>query len=130
MTAQHRFACVACDHRVYASAPDSETARQRARERGAAHVNRAHADRLARSPSWPDRLSPADLLTGEATFNGLHGWLRPVADSAVCPRCGYCADGGGDPECTAAECACPACRAASSRDRDRLLADSIAAFVR
>lgn len=130
MTAQHRFTCVVCDHRVYASAPNSETARQRARERGAAHVNRSHADRLARSTVWPDRLAPADLLTGEATFGALHGWLRPVEESAVCPRCGYFGDDAGDRVRTGRERSCSACRTLPSQDRDRLLADAIAAFVR
>lgn len=89
MPVQHRFECVACGHRIRATGEDSETARQRARERGATHVNDAHADRLANSTRWPDRLAPGDLLSGDATYGALHGWLAPADDLLVCADCGY-----------------------------------------
>ncbi|USZ69057.1 hypothetical protein NGM10_04800 [Halorussus salilacus] len=89
MPVQHRFECVTCGHRIRTTGEDSETARQHARERGAAHVNDAHADRLADSTRWPDELASDDLLVGEAAYGGLHGWLAPVDDLLVCADCGY-----------------------------------------
>lgn len=89
MRAQHRFECVHCGHRVHATGPDSEAARQAAREQGAAHVNDAHADRLAESVHWPDELAPDDLLSGEAAYGSLRGWLVPADDLLVCGDCGY-----------------------------------------
>ncbi|MFC4449239.1 hypothetical protein [Halorussus aquaticus] len=89
MMVEHRFECVHCDHRVHATGEDSDAARQRARERGADHVNDDHADRLARSVHWPDELPAEELLTGEAAYGSLRGWLVPADDLLVCADCGY-----------------------------------------
>ena len=89
MTVEHRFECVHCGHRIRATGEDCEAARQDARERGAVHVTEAHADRLARDPDWPDDLSPDDLLTGDAAYGSLRGFLGPADDLLVCDDCGY-----------------------------------------
>lgn len=89
MTVQHRFECVHCGHRIHATGSDSEAARQHAREQGADHVNEAHADRLRESVHWPDELALDDLLTGEAAYGPLRGWLAPADDLLVCRDCGY-----------------------------------------
>lgn len=89
MSVQHRFECVTCGHRIHATGPDGDAARETARERGAAHVNDAHVDRLVDSTRWPDELAPGDLLSGEAAYGSLHGWLVPADDLLVCADCGY-----------------------------------------
>lgn len=97
MTVRHRFECVHCGHRIHVSGADSEAARQAARERGAEHVNEAHQQLLVRSPGWPDELAPGDVLTGDAAYGSLRGWLGPADDLLVCADCGYRFDGeGGD----------------------------------
>lgn len=89
MTVEHRFACELCGHRLGGTGEDSEQARQRAREAGAAHLADAHADRLAASPEWPDDPNPDDLLVGEAAYGSVRGLLAPVDDLLVCADCGY-----------------------------------------
>jgi DNA-directed RNA polymerase subunit RPC12/RpoP len=89
MTVQHRFECVHCGHPIRATGPDSEAARQAAREQGAAHVNDAHVDRLAESVHWPDELAPDDLLSDDAAYGALRGWLAPADELLICGDCGY-----------------------------------------
>jgi transcription elongation factor Elf1 len=89
MTVRHRFECVHCGHRIRATGENSAAARQNARERGATHINESHAERLVLDPSWSDRLAPDDLLTGDAAFGSLRGWLGPADDLLVCDDCGY-----------------------------------------
>ncbi|MFC4549941.1 MULTISPECIES: hypothetical protein [Halorussus] len=95
MTDEYRFECVECGAVIRAAGADPETARRRARERGADHVNDAHADRLAEAADRPDELAPDDLLTGAAAYGSMHGWLAPEDHLLVCADCGYYF---GDPE--------------------------------
>ncbi|MFC7080867.1 hypothetical protein [Halorussus caseinilyticus] len=130
--AEHRFECVHCDHRVHATGENSAAARRHARERGATHVNENHADRLARSAHWPDELAPDDLLSGEAAYGSLRGWLVPVDELLVCADCGYYF-GRDDPERTPvgdSGLVCTTCYERRVENRHDSVADAIADFLR
>lgn len=133
MAVEHRFECTRCGHRIRGTGPDSDAARRRARERGAAHANEAHADRLAASQRWPDELAPGDLLAGEAAYGGLRGWLAPADDLLVCADCGYHFGRAGAPDDRApvgeAGLVCSACYERRTGDPEAV-ADAIEAFVR
>ncbi|WP_276300436.1 hypothetical protein [Halorussus lipolyticus] len=134
MTVQHRFECVHCDHRIHATGEDSEQARQVARKRGASHVNEAHADSLVRSDRWPDELTRDDLLTGEAAYRALRGWLAPADDLLVCADCGYYfgrddANPDRDPVGEAG-LVCTVCYERRVEKRDDSVAEAIEDFVR
>ncbi|WP_435179716.1 hypothetical protein [Halorussus sp. AFM4] len=132
MTVEHRFECRHCDRRIRATGPDSAAARRRARERGADHVNEAHADRLARSRRWPDALAPGDLLEGRAAYGGLRGWLAPADDLLVCADCGYYfgRDDPGRRPVGDAALVCGVCRERRIAERDEAVARAIADFLR
>jgi hypothetical protein len=130
---QHRFECVHCGHRIHATDSDSEAARQSAREQGAAHVNEAHADRLAESVHWPDGLAPEDLLSDAAAYGSLRGWLAPTDDLLVCRDCAYYF--GRDDETDRqpvgdAGLVCSACYARRVEDHENSVSDAIEDFVR
>ncbi|UPV73289.1 hypothetical protein M0R89_12115 [Halorussus limi] len=130
---QHRFECVHCGYRIRVTGEDCEAARQDARERGAAHVNEMHEDRLARDPDWPDELAPDDLLADDAAFGSLRGWLGPADDLLVCADCGYYfGHEGDDDRAPVGEqgLVCEACYARRVRDRDDSMADAIDDFFR
>lgn len=128
---QHRFECVHCGHRVYATGEDSDAARQAAREEGAAHVNDAHADHLERSVQWPDELAPEDLLADEAAYGSLAGWLAPVDDLLVCADCGYYFGHEADREPVGdAGLVCSACYDRRAKARDDAVAEAIDDFFR
>lgn len=134
MTVQHRFECVQCGHRIHVTGEDSAAARQTAREEGAAHVNDAHADRLADATRWPDELAPDDLLVDEATFGSLRGWIAPADDLLVCADCGYYfgpeeKDAGREPVGEAG-LICTACYERRVENRDDSVADAIEDFFR
>jgi DNA-directed RNA polymerase subunit RPC12/RpoP len=131
---EHRFECVHCGHRVHATGADSATARQSAREQGADHVNDAHADRLAESVHLPDELAPDDLLSGEAAYGSLRGWLAPADDLLVCADCGYFF---GDEDADAdrapvgdAGLVCTTCHERRVEEREVSVAKAIEDFVR
>lgn len=129
---QHRFECVHCGHRVHATGPDSEAARQAAREQGAAHVNEAHADRLAESVHWPDELAPDDLLSDDAAYGSLRGWLAPADDLLVCGDCGYyfgCEDDADRRPVGEAGLVCTACYARRVDSQEDSVGDAIEDFV-
>ena len=134
MTVQHRFECVYCDHRVHATGEDSEEARRVARERGASHVNEAHADRLVRSNRWPDELVPEDLLTDRTAYRSLRGWLAPADDLLVCADCGYYfgRDDSNPDRAPVGEAGlvCTACYERRVEERDDSVARAIEDFVR
>ncbi|WP_137283433.1 hypothetical protein [Halorussus salinisoli] len=129
---EHRFECVHCDYRVHATGEDSAAARQSAREQAVDHVNAVHADRLVRSTHWPDELTPAELLAGEAAYGSLRGWLVPADELLVCADCGYYF-GRDDSERAPvgdAGLVCTACYERRVEKRDDSMADVIEDFVR
>jgi DNA-directed RNA polymerase subunit RPC12/RpoP len=128
---EHRFECVHCGFRVHAAGEDSETARQAAREEGAAHANDAHTDRLEQSARWPDRLAPEDLLTDETAYRALTGWLVPVDDLLVCADCGYYFGHEADRDPVGdAGLVCSTCYDRRTEARDDAVAEAIEEFFR
>jgi len=134
MTVEHRFECGLCGHRVRGTGPDSEAARQRARETGADHLADAHSDRLTGAPEWPDDPEPDDLLVGEAAYGSLRGLLAPADDLLVCADCGYYfGPEEGDPDREPvgdAGLVCTACYERRVDDRAQSVVEAIEAFVR
>lgn len=134
MTVEHRFECVRCGEHVRGKGPDSDVARQRARERGAAHVNEAHEERLAKSTNWPDELASDDLLTGEAAYGSLHGCLVPEDHLLVCADCGYYFGAPEDdperPPVGEAGLVCEPCHERRVDEREGRIADAIEKFTR
>lgn len=134
MTVEHRFACVECGERVRGTGADSAVARQRARERGASHINEVHSGALADSTEWPDELAPDDLLTGAAAYGSLHGWLVPEDHLLVCADCGYhfgnSEDDAGRSPVGDAGLVCERCHERCATDREDRLAEAIEEFLR
>jgi hypothetical protein len=134
VTVRYRFECVYWDHRVHATSDDSEQARRVARERGAAHVNETHLDRLVRSDRWPDELAPDDVLTGQTEYRSLRGWLAPADELLVCADCGYYfGREESDPDRAPvgeAGLVCTTCYERRVEERDDSVAEAIEDFVR
>jgi len=134
MTVEHRFECVLCEHRVRGTGEDSESAREDAREAGAAHLGDAHGDRLAATPQWPDDPAPEDLLSGDTAYRSVQGLLVPADELLVCADCGYYfgpEEGEADRAPVGeAGLVCTACHERRVDDRDESVAEAIEEFVR
>ena len=131
---QHRFECVHCGYRIRGTGEDCETARQAARQKGVSHINEAHKDRLVRNSDCPDELAPDDLLSDEAAYGSLRGWLGPADELLVCDDCGYYfgheRDDGDRAPVGEHGLVCETCYDRRVRNHDDLVTDAIDDFLR